>query len=53
MVVFLQYCCIRANKVIIGQGGLIRKKCFYSGISFCIRTKVVVFGQKWLNSVKK
>ena len=27
---------------------LIGKKWFYSGKSGCIRTKVVVFGQKWL-----
>ena len=25
--------CIRANLVVVGQGGCIRKKCFYSGKS--------------------
>ena len=45
MVVFGQSGCIRAKVDVIGQGGFNRVKWLYSGKVFCIRAKMVVFGQ--------
>ena len=46
MVVVVQICGIRAKVVVFEQN------CCYSGKNGCIRTKLVVFGQKFLCSGK-
>ena len=44
--------CIRAKVVVFAQSGCIRVNLLFSGKTFRIQEKVIVFRQKWLYSGK-